>query len=95
MFELIDDTPEFLTLSRGAEEAPTMISKPSRTWAMLSRTLDALLESLSDDDIADLHGRIETERTRRFIESRQPRHCVDCGFLKSRCQCDTDGVLDG
>ncbi len=48
-----------------------MISKPSAAYRMLSRVMDNLLHEISDDDLADLHQRVETERNRRFVASRQ------------------------
>jgi hypothetical protein len=62
-----------------------MISKPTRTWARLSRTLDTLLETLSDDDLGDLFVKVERERTRRFLVSQGQPCCPACGF--AACQC--------
>jgi hypothetical protein len=46
-----------------------MISKPSRTWTLLSRTLAACLEALDADDFSDLCEMVERESNRRFLLS--------------------------
>ncbi len=52
-------------------QGDAMVSKPTPAWRMLSRMLDKLLAELSCDDLDDLHQRVQTERNRRFLESRR------------------------
>ncbi len=52
-----------------SEEA-IMISQPSLAWRMLSRMVDRLLTELTEDDLSDLHEKVQRERNRRFLASR-------------------------
>jgi hypothetical protein len=64
-----------------------MIAQPTSTWRILSRLLDRFIGELNNDDLDDLHLRVERERTTRFLASYGPRlvPCANCGFV--RCEC--------